>query len=48
VADPRRVARAVVRGLGRERRIAYVPRYWRAVVFVLRLLPWPLYRRLRF
>jgi hypothetical protein len=42
------VARAVVRGLGRERRIAYVPRYWRAVVFVLRLLPWPLYRRLRF
>ncbi|MGH9235651.1 MAG: SDR family NAD(P)-dependent oxidoreductase [Acidimicrobiales bacterium] len=48
VADPRRVARAVVRGLGRDRRVAYVPRWWRPVVSVLRLLPWPLYRRLRF
>jgi short-subunit dehydrogenase len=47
-ADPSRVAQAVVAGLGREGRIRYVPRYWRVVVLVLRLLPWPLYRRLRF
>ena len=48
-ADPRRVARAVVAGLGRRGpRVRYVPRYWRAVVIALRLLPWPVYRRLRF
>jgi decaprenylphospho-beta-D-erythro-pentofuranosid-2-ulose 2-reductase len=47
-ASPERVARAVGDGLGRGHRFAYLPRYWRAVVFVLRRLPWPIYRRLRF
>jgi decaprenylphospho-beta-D-erythro-pentofuranosid-2-ulose 2-reductase len=47
-ASPQRVARVVVDGLGRGRRFAYLPRYWRAVVFVLRRLPWPIYRRVRF
>lgn len=47
-ADPQRIARAVVDGLDRDRRFAYLPRYWRAVVFVLRRLPWPIYRRLAF
>jgi short-subunit dehydrogenase len=45
---PQWVAHAVVDGLGRGRRFAYLPRYWRAVVFVLRRLPWPIYRRMRF
>jgi len=47
-ADPQRIARTVVDGLGRGRRFAYLPRYWRAVVFLLRRLPWPVYRRLNF
>jgi short-subunit dehydrogenase len=47
-ASPQRVARAVVNGIGRGRRFAYLPRYWQAVVLVLRWLPWPIYRRMRF
>jgi short-subunit dehydrogenase len=48
VADPQRVARAVVDGLGGPGRVRYLPGWWRLVVGVLRLLPWPVYRRLRF
>jgi short-subunit dehydrogenase len=47
-AAPERIARTVVAGLGRERRFTYLPRYWRVVVVALRLLPWPVYRRLDF
>jgi decaprenylphospho-beta-D-erythro-pentofuranosid-2-ulose 2-reductase len=47
-ADPRRIARTVVSGLDRDRRFTYLPRYWRAVVTALRLMPWPIYRRLDF
>jgi decaprenylphospho-beta-D-erythro-pentofuranosid-2-ulose 2-reductase len=47
-ADPHRIARTVVRSLERNRRFSYLPRYWRAVVFALRCLPWPIYRRLSF
>jgi short-subunit dehydrogenase len=48
VASPESVARRVVASLGRPVRVRHVPRYWGAVVRVLRVLPWPLYRRLRF
>ncbi len=48
VASPARVARRVVAGLGEPVRVRYEPRYWGAIVRVLRLLPWPVYRRLRF
>jgi short-subunit dehydrogenase len=47
-ADPGHVAATVVDRLDRDRRFTYLPRYWRAVVFVLRRLPWPVYRRLSF
>jgi short-subunit dehydrogenase len=47
-ADPHRIARTVVDGLHRDRRFTYLPRYWRAITFGLRCLPWPIYRRLRF
>ena len=47
-ASPQRIAGRVVRGLDGDHRFSYLPRYWRAVVFVLRRLPWPIYRRLRF
>jgi short-subunit dehydrogenase len=47
-ADPRRIAGTVVDGLGRERRFTYLPRYWHTLVFTLRHLPWPIYRRLEF
>jgi decaprenylphospho-beta-D-erythro-pentofuranosid-2-ulose 2-reductase len=47
-ADPRRIARTVVDGLHRDRRFTYLPRYWRGIIVGLRLLPWPIYRRLSF
>jgi NAD(P)-dependent dehydrogenase (short-subunit alcohol dehydrogenase family) len=47
-ANPQGIARTVVDGLEQERRFSYLPRYWRPVVFVLRRLPWPVYRRLGF
>jgi decaprenylphospho-beta-D-erythro-pentofuranosid-2-ulose 2-reductase len=47
-ANPHRIARTVADGLERERRLIYLPRYWHAVVWVLRRLPWPVYRRLEF
>jgi short-subunit dehydrogenase len=47
-ADPHRIARTVVGGLQRDHRLTYLPRYWRAIAFGLRHLPWPIYRRLRF
>jgi decaprenylphospho-beta-D-erythro-pentofuranosid-2-ulose 2-reductase len=47
-ADPQRIARAVIEGMAHGRRFTYLPRYWRAIVFGLRHLPWPIYRRLSF
>lgn len=47
-ADPMRIAEAIVDDLSRARRFAHLPRYWRAITFVIRILPWPLYRRLGF
>ena len=47
-ADPQRIARTIVEGLYQDRRFTYLPRYWRAIVFGLRRLPWPIYRRVSF
>lgn len=47
-ADPQRIARTVADSLPRGRRFRYLPRYWRPIVFGLRHLPWPIYRRLSF
>lgn len=47
-ADPMRVAEAIVDDLNRARRFAHLPRYWAVVTFMLRLLPWSVYRRLSF
>jgi short-subunit dehydrogenase len=48
VADPRRVAERIVGRLDQGSGFRYLPRPWGAVVRVLRLLPAPVYRRLRF
>jgi NAD(P)-dependent dehydrogenase (short-subunit alcohol dehydrogenase family) len=47
-AKPDAVANHVIARLGKDFGLAYCPRYWRLVVFVLRHLPWPLFRRLDF
>jgi len=48
VATPAAVAGHVVKNLGRDRGLAYYPRFWWAVTFLLSRLPWAVYRRLAF
>ena len=47
-ADPRRLAEQVCDELGRARGKRFLPGGWRLVAFVVRSLPWFVYRRLRF
>lgn len=48
-ADPRRVARDIVRGLeGRSRDVLYTPGFWRYIMIVVRLIPEPIFKRLSF
>jgi short-subunit dehydrogenase len=42
------VANEVVRNLNRDIGIRYYPAYWRLITLTLRLLPWFIYKRLRF
>lgn len=47
-ARPDRVARRIVHRLQGRGGVFYLPSYWRWVVMLLRLVPWPIYRRLSF
>ncbi len=47
-ARPAPLARRVVRDLGRRSGKRYLPRFWGAVGLALRLMPWAVFRRLRF
>jgi short-subunit dehydrogenase len=42
------VAHEVIRNLNHDIGIKYYPGYWRLIILVLRLLPWFIYKRLRF
>jgi short-subunit dehydrogenase len=42
------VANEVVRNLNRDIGIRYYPAYWRLITLTLRLMPWFIYKRLRF
>lgn len=42
------VANEVIRNLDRDIGIKYYPAYWRLITLALRLLPWFVYKRLRF
>lgn len=44
---PERVAEDIVRAIERRRAVAYVPGFWRAIMFVIRHLPEAMFRRLR-
>lgn len=47
-ADPQKVARRVIEGLGGRSRTVFEPRYWSVIVRGLRILPPPIYNRLEF
>ena len=45
-AAPEAVAARIVANLGRDLGTAYIPGWWRWVSFVLRILPWAVFKRL--
>jgi len=48
-ADPRRVARDIIRGLdGRSPDVLYTPAIWRYIMLAVRLIPEPVFKRLSF
>jgi short-subunit dehydrogenase len=46
-ASPRRVARPIVRAMQTGRRVIYVPWFWRWIMLIVRLVPEPLFNRLK-
>ena len=46
-ASPDRVARGIVRAIDRYDSIAYVPWFWAPIMWVIKLLPEPVFRRMR-
>jgi short-subunit dehydrogenase len=47
MAEPEPVARAIVSALDRRRETVYVPGMWKWIMLVIRLIPAPLFRRMR-
>ncbi len=45
-ADPAAVARAIIRGVRKKKSVVYVPRIWRLIMFVIRNIPEPIFKRL--
>lgn len=48
MAEPKAVAKVIVSGLKVRRRVIYAPRLWRLVMFVVRLIPFTIFKRLKF
>jgi len=46
-AAPAAVARAIIRGLKKKRSVVYVPAIWRPIMFVIRNIPEPIFKRLK-
>lgn len=42
--DPNKVARNIVSNLNRTRLVSYYPRYWRAIAFIIRMVPTRVYK----
>jgi decaprenylphospho-beta-D-erythro-pentofuranosid-2-ulose 2-reductase len=47
VAEPARVGAIIARGLDRGRDVIYVPGFWRYIMWMIRTIPEPLFKRLR-
>ena len=48
VANPKVIAETVVRNIGRDQGIVYLPRFWGIIALAISLLPWSVFKRLRF
>jgi short-subunit dehydrogenase len=48
LADPRKVAHQITRGIAKRRRVIYAPRMWRLIMIVVRALPFQVFKHLKF
>lgn len=46
VATPEAVARRIVRGIRDRKDVLYVPRFWAAILWLIRIIPAPLFKRM--
>lgn len=46
VASPEKVARGIYRSIRRRRNVVYVPWFWRPIMFLVRLIPEAIFKRL--
>lgn len=47
VADPARVGTAIVRALDRRADVIYLPGFWRYIMWIIRAIPEPVFKRMR-
>jgi decaprenylphospho-beta-D-erythro-pentofuranosid-2-ulose 2-reductase len=47
VADPERAGAAIVRALDGLRDVVYVPGFWRYIMWIIRAVPEPIFKRIR-
>ncbi len=47
VASPEKVARGIYKSIGKRRNVVYLPGFWRPIMFLVRLIPEWLFKRLR-
>ena len=47
VASPEKVARRIYKSIGKCRNVVYLPGFWRPIMFLVRLIPEWLFKRLR-
>jgi short-subunit dehydrogenase len=48
MADPAVVAKTIVAGIKARRRVIYAPRIWRLIMLVVRMIPFTVFKRLKF
>jgi short-subunit dehydrogenase len=46
-SQPGPVGRAIGRAIEARRNVVYAPWFWRPILWIIRLLPWPIFRRLK-
>lgn len=48
MAEPYAVAKVIVAGLAAKRRVIYAPKLWRLIMFVIRMIPFSIFKKLSF
>lgn len=46
-ANPEQIARGIVRAIDRRRSVVYLPWFWRPIMFVIRMIPESVFRRIK-